>query len=128
MTPLQFEARYAADWAALQEQVRLYMEARRKRGGGTGHLPGEQFAALYRRVCEQLSLARERAYPAYLVDRLERLARMRTSSSTSRARALASRGCAASCCVLFHAACGDIVATCGWRRCCSQFPRWPWAC
>jgi uncharacterized membrane protein SpoIIM required for sporulation len=74
MTPLQFEARYAADWTTLQEQVRLYMEARRKRGGGDAHLPGEQFAALYRRVCEQLSLARERAYPAYLVDRLERLA------------------------------------------------------
>src|SRR5689334_19442473 len=74
MTPLQFEARYAADWAALQGQVQLYMQARRKRRGDTSHLPGEEFAALYRRVCEQLSLARERAYPAYQVDRIERIA------------------------------------------------------
>ena len=74
MTPLQFEARHAAEWAALQEQVRLYLEQRRRRGGGSLHLPGDQFAALYRRVCEQLSLARERAYPAYLVERIERIA------------------------------------------------------
>ena len=33
----------------------------------------EHVAALYRRACEQLALARARAYPAYLTDRLEQL-------------------------------------------------------
>ena len=36
-------------------------------------IAGERVAALYRRACEQLALARARAYPAYLVDRLEQL-------------------------------------------------------
>jgi uncharacterized membrane protein SpoIIM required for sporulation len=36
-------------------------------------LRGERLAALYRRACEQLALARARAYPAYLLDRLDRL-------------------------------------------------------
>src|SRR6185295_1017903 len=34
---------------------------------------GTRLAALYRRACEQLALARARAYPAHLVERLERL-------------------------------------------------------
>jgi uncharacterized membrane protein SpoIIM required for sporulation len=34
---------------------------------------GEQLAALYRRACEQLALARQRAYPPFLVERLERV-------------------------------------------------------
>jgi uncharacterized membrane protein SpoIIM required for sporulation len=33
----------------------------------------ERIAALYRRACEQLALARARSYPAYLLDRLDRL-------------------------------------------------------
>lgn len=70
MTPLQFETRHAADWAALEQQVKLRLQ-RRRRQKQEGLLPAAQFAALYRRVCEQLSLARERAYPAYLVDRLQ---------------------------------------------------------
>jgi uncharacterized membrane protein SpoIIM required for sporulation len=36
-------------------------------------LPGERAAALYRRACEHLALARARSYPAYLIDRLEQL-------------------------------------------------------
>jgi len=74
MTPLQFEARHATDWSVLEAQTKLYEEARRKRKSDPARLHGEEFAALYRRVCEQLSLARERAYPAFLVDRLERIA------------------------------------------------------
>ena len=45
-------------------------------GGKSGvqeELPGARVAELYRRACEQLALARARSYPAYLVDRLERL-------------------------------------------------------
>jgi uncharacterized membrane protein SpoIIM required for sporulation len=34
---------------------------------------GERIAGLYRRACEHLALARARSYPAYLVDRLDRL-------------------------------------------------------
>ena len=34
---------------------------------------GERVAALYRRACEHLALARARFYPAYLVDRLEQI-------------------------------------------------------
>lgn len=70
MTPLQFETHHAVDWAKLEEQVHLRQQHRRQEKV-PGLLPAEQFAALYRRVCEQLSLARERAYPAYLVDRLQ---------------------------------------------------------
>lgn len=73
VTPLQFETRYAADWAALEEQVRLRQQ-RRGKGKDQPLMPADGFAALYRRVCEQLSLARERAYPAYLVDRLQGVA------------------------------------------------------
>jgi uncharacterized membrane protein SpoIIM required for sporulation len=36
-------------------------------------LPAERVAGLYRRSCEQLALARSRAYPTYLVDRLNQL-------------------------------------------------------
>jgi uncharacterized membrane protein SpoIIM required for sporulation len=73
MTPLQFEARYAADWVALEEQVQIRQQGRRKRSTQQPQ-PADEFAALYRRVCEQLSLARERAYPAHLVERLQRVA------------------------------------------------------
>lgn len=73
MMLLQFEERYAADWAALEDQVRLRQERRRKHRDQPVP-PGDEFAALYRRVCEQLSLARERAYPAHVVDRLQRVA------------------------------------------------------
>lgn len=70
MTPLEFEARYQSEWEELQallQQLRL--------GGRKSDTPfaGERFASLYRRACEQLALARARAYPAYIVDRLNQL-------------------------------------------------------
>jgi uncharacterized membrane protein SpoIIM required for sporulation len=71
MTPLQFESQYSADWQALEAQVRQCLESGNRRRKGEGALHGEQFTALYRRCCEQLALARERAYPAYLTERLE---------------------------------------------------------
>ncbi len=71
MTPLQFEAQYAADWQSLEDQVRQCLESGKRRRKGQAAIQGEQFAALYRRCCEQLALARERAYPAYLIERLE---------------------------------------------------------
>ena len=36
-------------------------------------MSGTRVAALYRRACEHLALARARSYPAYVVDRLERI-------------------------------------------------------
>lgn len=71
MTPLQFEAQYSADWKTLEDQVRQYMETGRRAPKDKPAIKGDEFAARYRRCCEQLALARERAYPAHLVERLE---------------------------------------------------------
>lgn len=71
MTPLQFEALYQSEWQELDTLLQRFFGTRRR-----VQLPprqGERLAALYRRVCEQLALARARSYPAYMLDRLERL-------------------------------------------------------
>ena len=39
----------------------------------SAEVPGERVAALYRRACEHLALARARSYPTFLLDRLEHL-------------------------------------------------------
>jgi uncharacterized membrane protein SpoIIM required for sporulation len=79
MTPLHFEQLYQDEWAELE---RLLDQATGRKAAGTPHtpvagerlpVPGERLAALYRRACEHLALARARSYPAYLVDRLERM-------------------------------------------------------
>jgi uncharacterized membrane protein SpoIIM required for sporulation len=67
MTPLKFEALYQAEWQELEQLVK------RTNKKPAQPLRGERIAALYRRACEQLALARARSYPAYLQDRLERL-------------------------------------------------------
>ena len=71
MTPIQFEQLYERDWEELQ-QLLAQIHNRRP---GKAPLPvhGERVAALYRRTCEHLALARARFYPAYLVERLEQL-------------------------------------------------------
>ena len=71
MRPLQFERLYRAEWDELQTrltelQANLTRESR-------AAVQAERFAALYRRTCEHLALARARAYPAYLIERLEHL-------------------------------------------------------
>lgn len=71
MTPLQFEALYQDEWQELGTLLQRFSGGRRK--GKPGALQGERLATLYRRVCEQLALARARSYPAYMLDRLERL-------------------------------------------------------
>ena len=75
MTPLHFETAYTPLWQEL-EDVLLGLEGRRK----FGLLPrrrqavdAARLASLYRRSCEHLALARARAYPAHLTDRLEAL-------------------------------------------------------
>ena len=71
MTPLAFEALYQAEWQELEEHLDSLLRRTNKR---PTELPrGERIAALYRRACEHLALARARSYPAYLLDRLDRL-------------------------------------------------------
>ena len=70
MTPLQFEARYQSEWQELESLLHSF-GARGKREPAARQ--GERLATLYRRVCEQLALARARCYPTYMLDRLERL-------------------------------------------------------
>jgi len=73
MTPLRFEQMYGADWSELEALV----DAALGRKSGTTRIrtadSGARLAVLYRRACEHLALARARAYPPYIVDRLERV-------------------------------------------------------
>jgi uncharacterized membrane protein SpoIIM required for sporulation len=73
MTPLQFEALYQAEWTELEALLNRVLG--RPGSVTTAHdeISGARVAALYRRACEQLALARARSYPTYLIDRLERL-------------------------------------------------------
>jgi uncharacterized membrane protein SpoIIM required for sporulation len=73
MTPLQFENLYQADWQELENLLSQVIRPKLTRQKEVKPVEGERLAALYRRTCEHLALARARAYPAYLLDRLERL-------------------------------------------------------
>jgi uncharacterized membrane protein SpoIIM required for sporulation len=74
MTPLKFEALYQAEWQELERLLDVVLgRDRQKKKESKDELRGERIAALYRRACEQLALARARSYPAYMLDRLERL-------------------------------------------------------
>ncbi len=72
MTPLQFESLYQAEWTELESQVKLILRGKRF-SRGASPIQGERVAALYRRACEHLALARARSYPRYLLDRLDKL-------------------------------------------------------
>lgn len=69
MTPLQFEQLYEAQWQELEKALKQRPGLRRTRQGPSA----ARIAWLYRRACEQLALARERSYPAYLTERLEQM-------------------------------------------------------
>ena len=71
MTPLRFEELYRPEWDELESHLSALGRSRRARTSPASQ--GDRAAALYRRACGQLALARARAYPAYLVDHLERL-------------------------------------------------------
>ena len=73
MTPLQFEQSHQQEWNELQALLAQLHKSVRARAADGQPIAGERVAALYRRACEQLALARARAYPAYLTDRLEQL-------------------------------------------------------
>src|SRR6185295_5185363 len=73
VTPLRFEETYKDEWAELETLLDRVLG--RKAGTFAPRTPvsGARVSALYRRACEHLALARARSYPAYIVDRLERL-------------------------------------------------------
>ena len=73
MTPLQFEQSHQQEWQELQGLLAQLQKSVRGRAIDGKPIAGERVAALYRRACEQLALARARAYPTYLTDRLEQL-------------------------------------------------------
>jgi uncharacterized membrane protein SpoIIM required for sporulation len=76
MTPRQFETRYEPSWVELERGLAALEGGRqaRKTAAGATPAPGAaRVAQLYRQCCEHLALARERAYPPHLVDRLEAL-------------------------------------------------------
>jgi uncharacterized membrane protein SpoIIM required for sporulation len=70
MTPLHFEELYGANWLELEQLLSQLRHGSRKE---LKTVAGERLAALYRRTCEHLAIARARAYPAYIVDRLEHI-------------------------------------------------------
>ena len=71
MTPLHFEQLYQAEWQELEGLLDRVLGRNKAKVNDSVH--GERIAALYRRACEHLALARSRSYPAYLQDRLDRL-------------------------------------------------------
>jgi uncharacterized membrane protein SpoIIM required for sporulation len=75
MTPLQFEQLYQEGWTELEGQLNDILRGKTKtrKDANKGPVNGERLAELYRRACEHLALARARAYPAYIQDRLDRL-------------------------------------------------------
>lgn len=70
MTPLQFETAYASGWDELE--TLLPNLAKRRRDVAAAR-DAQRAAALYRAACEHLALARSRAYPIHLVQRLDTL-------------------------------------------------------
>ena len=71
ITPLSFEHLYEQDWRELE--ALLDQVLRKKAEQPAAPVAGARFAALYRRACEHLALARARSYPAYLIARLDRI-------------------------------------------------------
>jgi len=73
MTPLQFERLYHEGWAELELGLRDILDPKHATAAGRTPPSGDRVGALYRRACDHLSLARARSYPAYMIDRLERM-------------------------------------------------------
>jgi uncharacterized membrane protein SpoIIM required for sporulation len=73
MTPLSFEQMYEDEWTELETALDRVLGRKGGKAAARSPVSGARIAALYRRACEHLALARARAYPAYMVDRLERI-------------------------------------------------------
>jgi uncharacterized membrane protein SpoIIM required for sporulation len=66
-----FEEHHEPFWQAFAERLDLLEQGRDKADAA---LPNEAFPAAYRRLCQQLAIARERQYSSLLIDRLNQLA------------------------------------------------------
>jgi uncharacterized membrane protein SpoIIM required for sporulation len=73
MTPLGFEATYGDEWTELETLLDSVLGRKGPGPSPAMTVSGARIAALYRRACEHLALARARSYPAYMIDRLERI-------------------------------------------------------
>jgi uncharacterized membrane protein SpoIIM required for sporulation len=75
MRPLRFEQTYRDEWVELETSLEEIAPGRGRPAARLNQVPasGARIATLYRRACDHLALARARAYPAYIVDRLERM-------------------------------------------------------
>jgi uncharacterized membrane protein SpoIIM required for sporulation len=73
MTPLRFEQMYQDDWTELELSLDRVLGRNVSESPRGSTVSGARVAALYRRTCEHLALARARSYPAYIVDRLDRV-------------------------------------------------------
>ena len=73
MTPLQFEQLYQDGWTELEKLLGEVDRLKAFRKNTQTPIDGERLAGLYRKACEHLALARARAYPSYLQDRLDRV-------------------------------------------------------
>jgi uncharacterized membrane protein SpoIIM required for sporulation len=63
-----FENRHQADWHAFQQLLQQLEK------GSASAADSQRFAADYRRICQHLALAEERAYSPHLIDQLQLLA------------------------------------------------------
>lgn len=68
-----FEQRHAADWQAFAAALDR-LERRPGERAGSGSWSAAEFPAAYRRLCQQLAIARARRYSGPLLDRLNQLA------------------------------------------------------
>jgi uncharacterized membrane protein SpoIIM required for sporulation len=73
MRPLRFEQLYHEEWAELEIALDDITDPKRASSAGRTPPSGARVAALYRRTCDHLALARARCYPAYMIDRMERV-------------------------------------------------------
>ncbi|KRG68329.1 stage II sporulation protein M [Pseudoxanthomonas dokdonensis] len=71
----QFVARHQPEWDAFEQWLRLRGESARlaRRQANTSELNDEDVPARYRRICEQLALARRRGYSPVVTARLQQL-------------------------------------------------------
>jgi uncharacterized membrane protein SpoIIM required for sporulation len=73
MTPIHFEHLYEREWDELDHALQMIRGANAKANRGKQPPSGERIAELYRRACEHLALARARAYPSHITERLDQL-------------------------------------------------------
>ncbi|KAF1685688.1 hypothetical protein B1992_10840 [Pseudoxanthomonas broegbernensis] len=70
----QFIARHRAEWDAFEQWLQRRGDGpSRTRTAATGAVPDDEIPARYRRLCQQLALARRRGYSPPLLERLQQL-------------------------------------------------------